>query len=95
METMNAGLIEFNQPTDPYLIDETGSFNGYHVKKVMLKEETAALTKEKFSGAELVHDTSDILEDESIHLVIVSAPDEADMSLVGKALQAGKQVRIL
>lgn len=92
----NIGLIACGTVQKPMYISPVSLVQGYSIKKVLAREGTTMQTiKARYPHAQLVEDTRDILEDSSIDLVIVSDPSEADMEVVGEALQAGKQLRII
>ena len=92
----NVGLIECGNATIPSLSNDFGPLSGFRVTKILAKNNTANhLVREYYPHAELVNDSSSILKDESIQLVIVSTPDNDDLTVVAEALGAGKQVRVL
>jgi scyllo-inositol 2-dehydrogenase (NADP+) len=97
MDTVkNVGLIECGALQKPLYISPVSLLQGYSVRKVLSREGTSEETiKARYPNAELVVNSRDILEDNSIELVIVSDPSEKDMEMVGEALQAGKQIRII
>ena len=96
METLKfAGLIQCGDSM-VNSVDPQNEFDGFQLKKVLVRENIENhLAKEYYPHAEMVHDTKSILNDESIELVIVSAPAESDLNLVAEAIGAGKQVRVL
>ncbi len=49
----------------------------------------------QFPGAQLVDDINAIIEDSAIDLILVSKPKPEDMNMIGEAVQAGKNVRII
>lgn len=92
--TKYAGLIECGDPI-VNRVQGQSEFDGFHLKKVHVKQDMLhPRTREYYPNAELV-EISSILGDQSIELVIVSRPGEADLNLVAEAIGAGKQVRVL
>jgi scyllo-inositol 2-dehydrogenase (NADP+) len=90
------GLIECGSLQKPLYVSPVSILQGYAVKKVLSTEGTNEETiKSRYPLAEVVGNTRDILDDSSIDLVIVSDPSPEDMGMVGEALQAGKQIRII
>lgn len=90
-----AGLIECGDSILNFA-DAQNEFDGWQLKKVLVKEDVENnVAREFYPEAELVSDTDSIMNDKTIELVIVSAPGEADLTLVAKAIGAGKQVRVL
>ena len=95
-EIKYAGLIECGDSTQANWSDGHSELDGFHLKKVLIKQNIGNhIAKEYYPRAEMVQDTNSIINDESIELVIVSAPAETDLNLVAEALEAGKQVRVL
>lgn len=93
--TKYAGLIECGDPIVNRVQSRT-EFDGFQVKKVLVKQHTPYhRAKEYYPNAEVVEDISSIFGDQSIELVIVSAPAESDLTVVADAIGAGKQVRVL
>jgi len=92
----NIGLIECGTVQKPLFISPLSIEEGYYIKKIL---STAAVTenniKSRFPTAEIVDNTRAILDDSSIELVIVSGASNSDMDVVGQAIQAGKQIRII
>jgi len=94
--TINIGLIECGSLQKPLYISPLSISRGYAVKKVLSTDGANEITiKSRYPQAELVGNTRDILDDNSIDLVIVTDPSHEDMSMVGEALKAGKQIRII
>jgi len=90
------GLIECGSLQKPLYISPASILQGYAVKKVLSPGGTSETNiKSRYPLAEVVASTRDILDDSSIDLVIVSDPSNEDMSMVGEALKAGKQIRII
>ncbi|MBC7827212.1 MAG: hypothetical protein H7122_05675 [Chitinophagaceae bacterium] len=91
-----AGLIECSDSTQFNWSEGHHKLDGFYLKKILIKQNTGNhIAKEYYPQAEMVQDTESIFHDESIELVIVSGPDDADLNLVAEAIEAGKQVRVL
>ena len=94
--TKYIGLIECGSLQKPLFISPVSILQGYAVKKVLATNGSNETNiKSRYPLAEVVTSTRDILDDQSIELVIVSEPSTEDMNMVGEALQAGKQIRII
>lgn len=92
----NIGLIECGSKQKPLYISPVSILQGYSIKKILsTADATETNIKSRYPLAEIVENTRDILDDNSIDLVIVSGPSHEDMGMVGEALQAGKQIRII
>ncbi len=92
----NIGLIEFGVSEKRFRLGSLNSLKGYKLRKVLipggLSEGSA---RSRYPQAEIVQDKQQIIQDEDIDLVIVSAPAHTDLPLVGEFLRAGKNVRIV
>lgn len=92
----NIGLIECGTNIKPLYVSPETISAGYSVKKILPNGETNESTiRSKYPTAEIVDNKKDIFDDNSIDLVIVSGSSHTDMELVGEAIQAGKQIRII
>ncbi len=92
----NIGLIECGAKQQPLYISPLSILEGYSIKKILsTADATETNIKLRYPSAEIVGNTRDILDDNSIDLVIVSSPSNDDMGFVGEAIQAGKQIRII
>jgi hypothetical protein len=92
----NTGLIECGLSDQIFHLDHTSQLNGYSITKAYVTDKTSAgLVQIKCPQAEIVADKAAILEDTSIDFILVLSPQAADMTFIGEALQAGKQVRIM
>lgn len=92
----NIGLIECGSVQKPLYVSPMSILEGYSIKKILSTTDTNEINiKSRYPLAEIVETTRDILDDSTIDLVIVSGPSHEDMNLVGEALQAGKQIRII
>ena len=90
-----AGLIECSDSIVSNWSENPSLFDGFQLKKVLFRQHIGKHNKNSYPQAELVQDTHAIINDDTIELVIVSAPGEGDMNLVAQAIEAGKQVRVL
>lgn len=95
METLTSiGIIECNSSN--YLLwQHEGRAKGYNLKKVLAKGSYPHQISKRFPQAEIVFSSRDIVNDQSIDLVILAGPESGDLNLVAAALEAGKNVRIL
>lgn len=92
----NIGLIDCGTKGKKFQLDSTSSGNGFLLKKVLVRgDKSATLAKSQYPDAEIVDHEHSIFHDNAIDLVIVSAPEQSDLSLVAEALGAGKQVRVI
>lgn len=92
----NIGLIECGHVQKPIYVSPLSILEGYSIKKILSTAGKNELNiKTRYPSAEIVANTRDILDDNSIDLVIVSRPSADDMGMVGEAIQAGKQIRII
>ncbi|MCW3091125.1 MAG: hypothetical protein JWP81_2194 [Ferruginibacter sp.] len=96
MNSINIGLIECGTNLKPLYVSPVSISQGYSVKKILSNPETNKINiRSRYPLAEIVESKRDIFDDKSIDLVIVSGPSHEDMELVGEAIQAGKQIRII
>jgi predicted dehydrogenase len=73
----------------------TNKEEGFRSMKILATDKASAgIAKSTYPQAEIVNDAKSIVDDEAIELVFVSAGRE-NLPMVKKALQAGKQVRII
>ena len=94
--TKNIGLIECGAAQKALYISPLSIKEGYSIKKVLSANNlTESKIKSKYPSAEIVDNTRSIMDDSSIDLVIVSRPSADDMGMLGEAIQAGKQIRII
>jgi len=90
------GLVECGTQGKHFQLPQVSKQEGYLLKKVLLKGDVSAdAARREFPDAEIVTDKKDILQDDSIDLVIVASPRERDMGLVSEVIKAGKHVRII
>lgn len=94
--TKNIGLIECGAAQKPLFISPLSTLEGYSIKKILSTAHSNETTiRSRYPSAEIVDNTRAILDDSSIDLVIVSRPTPNDMGIVGEAIKAGKQIRII
>ena len=93
--TKYAGLIECGDSITASWSENPTLFDGFELKKILFRQNIGKHGQEYYPKAEMVNDTQAIINDESIELIILSAPGEDDLNLVAKAIDAGKQVRVL
>jgi predicted dehydrogenase len=98
METTmkNVGLIEYGSATITSLLQDVNLSNGYQVKKILATQKsTNRIAKDHYPDAELVSDSSSIINDSTIELIIIAGTANSDLGVVAQAVGAGKQVRVL
>ena len=94
--TKNIGLIECNSKGEISTITSNNNPDGYIVKKIMTANKVSGnIAMSQFPEAQLVDDIKSIIQDSAIDLILVSNPRQADMEMVGEAVKAGKNVRII
>jgi len=92
----NIGLVECNVKGEIATITSGNNPDGYIVKKIMTANKVSGdIARSQFPEAQLVSDIKCIIQDPAIDLILVSKPKQADMDLVGEAVRAGKNVRII
>lgn len=92
----NIGLIECSSNEGLSRITSSNNPDGYIVRKIMTNNKVAgdsALLQ--YPGVQLVDDINAIIHDTDIDLILVSKPRQEDLSIVGEAVNAGKNVRII
>ncbi len=92
----NIGLVECSSGGGISRITSDNNPDGYIVKKIMINNKvTGDSAASQYPGAQLVDDISAIINDAAIELILVSNPKQADLNMIGEAVQAGKNVRII
>jgi 5,10-methylene-tetrahydrofolate dehydrogenase/methenyl tetrahydrofolate cyclohydrolase len=92
----NIGLVECNSKGEISTITSNNNPDGYVVKKIMTANKVSGdIAMSQFPEAQLVDDINSIIQDSAIDLILVSKPKRADMNMVGEAVKAGKNVRII
>lgn len=97
----NIGLIEYGTTEQIYELNQLSRLPNYTIKKVLVHDMASVVSVQMhYPDAEIIFDKDQLLQDESIELVLVSAPKGDNVSfnsssIVGEFLKVGKQVRIL
>lgn len=92
----NIGLIECSSREALSKITSQNNPDGYVVKKIRTTNKVARESAlEEYPGAELVEDIRAIISDSDIELILVSSPKQEDLAIIGEAVNAGKNVRII
>ncbi len=92
----NIALIDCSERAEISRSANTSNLNGYIVKKILTSNKVPEdIIQSQFPEAQLVHDLNSIIQDSSIDLILVSKPTRTDIDMVGEAIQAGKNVRII
>ena len=69
---------------------------GFNLKKIFVANKMdAEIAQAKYPQVEIVNDSSDIIHDEVIDLVLMSSHTAKDMNIVGELIQSGKHLRII
>lgn len=93
MDSVNVGVIGCTMSEEFFLASSLTEKKKFLYKKVYQQDEFLKnMAKEQNEQAEFVSDAEAIFNDETIELVIISAKH---LPLAGKALKAGKNVRIV
>ena len=85
------GLIEFDPSGKKIQSGEISGFEDYALKKVFTAGNPGSV-KLRYPEAEIVEDTSSIIYDSTIELVIISSATGQDLNFVGDALKSGKNL---
>ncbi|OJW00045.1 MAG: hypothetical protein BGO52_02805 [Sphingobacteriales bacterium 44-61] len=88
-------VIECSHSASSLWKSATSPVNGGNLKKVLPKGSFTHNLSRQFPEAEIVSNSNDILNDESIDLIILADPASSDLGIAAAALEAGKSVRIL
>jgi predicted dehydrogenase len=92
----NVGLIECGVSDQIFHLNHTSHLNGYSITKAFTKDKSSAgIIQSQCPSAEIVDNKTAILEDNSIDFILVLSPKPDDLTFIGEALQAGKQVRVM
>lgn len=92
-EIINVGLIGFGLSGRAFHAPIITSVKGFNFTKIReTKEENIKIIKENYPMAEVVNDSSEIISDKNIDLVIVTSPNVTHYTLAREALMAGKHV---
>src|SRR5438270_1170776 len=91
----SVGLIECRRSVDLFQMEETGCFKHPSLTKVHSYNTTVSDNiRSQYPHLEVVKASADIIEDESIDLVLVSGPSDTDKVTIAELLKAGKKVQI-
>ena len=92
----NIGLVECNAKGEISTVTSNNNPDGYVVKKIMTANKMSGdIAMSQFPEAQLVDDINCMIHDSAIDLILVSKPKQADMTMIGEAVKAGKNVRII
>lgn len=95
-EIKNIGLIECSSREGLSRITSQHNPDGYVVKKIKTTNKAAGNSALlQYPEAQLVNDINSIIHDSDIDLILVSKPGQEDLNMVGEAVNAGKNVRII
>lgn len=90
----NVGLVYGGFPGKELQFTSTDKQNNYRLKKILVKENVSpSHDTVRHPDTKIVHDKAEILQDDSIDLVIVSDHTAKDIEFAAEALRAGKYVR--
>lgn len=93
MKTVNTGIAGYGNGGRLFNATIIDSIEGFRIKKIMTTNETKiAAAKEDFPEAKVVSDFTDIINDGSIDLVVITTPNHLHREMANKALKAGKHV---
>ncbi len=92
----NIGLVECSSRGEISRITSRNNPDGFIVKKIMMANKVAEdSVLSQYPDALLVDDINSIINDSAIELILVSNPKQVDLNMIGEAMQAGKNVRII
>lgn len=90
---INAAIIGFGNSGQTFLAPFIDANPGFDLKKISTSDPVkAAKAKSIYPNTEVVSDAEQIMNDESIELVLVGSPNTSHLSLTKAALLAGKHV---
>jgi scyllo-inositol 2-dehydrogenase (NADP+) len=90
---INAAIIGFGNSGQTFLAPFIDANPGFDLKKISTSDPVkAAKAKNIYPNIEVVSDAEQIMNDESIELVLVGSPNTSHLSLTKAALLAGKHV---
>ena len=93
---VNAGMIYWHKADEFISASEAGEKRQFYLKKILVNDlSVAGRIKSRYPEAEIVHELSEIVDDSSIDLVLLSFGKTNDRPVIQKILQAGKQLRII
>ncbi len=95
-ENKNIGLIVCGRSGLTFRMHARGSVNDYSIKKVMIDGVASEhFIKTYYPEAEIVSDTSSILKDASLDLIVIDAPFNNYPDMITEVIQSGIPVRIV
>ena len=90
---INVGLIGYGVGGQVFHAPVLTAIDGLILKKIRAsKPAQVALANKRYPGAELVTDAGDIINDKTIDLVVITAPNTLHFQMAQQALEAGKHV---
>jgi predicted dehydrogenase len=90
---INAAIIGFGNSGQTFLAPFIDANPGFDLKKISTSDPVkAAKAKSIYPNTEVVSDAEQIMNDESIELVLIGSPNTSHLSLTKAALLAGKHV---
>lgn len=93
MKTIEVAIAGFGKGARIYNAPVIASVPGLEIKRVMTSSnENIQAAKKDFPEAKIVADYNNLLEGESIGLVVITAPNHLHAEMTEKALKAGKHV---
>ena len=93
MERINVGLIGYGMAGRVFHAPLVHQVEGLYLAAIReTKEENINIIKERYPDAKIVNKTAALLEDPSIDLIVVAAPNKYHYNLTKEALNAGKHV---
>lgn len=93
MEIINVGLIGFGMAGRVFHAPLVHHVEGLHLASIReTKADNIAIIKERYPEAKIVDDTSALLTDPNIDMVVIAAPNKYHFSLAKEALNADKHV---
>ncbi|PVY38717.1 oxidoreductase [Pontibacter virosus] len=92
-KTLNIGLLGFGTAGRVFHAPILSAVDGLKLSKIKAnRPESIALARQLYPEADIVSDTTSVLEDEAIDLVIVATTNDTHYSLAKAVLEAGKHV---
>lgn len=93
---INTGFIGCGISKNMIQATTLAKVEGLHLSKILINNKSEAeFLQLKHPDATLVQDVQSILDDTEIKLILIAQPEKEELNLVGAALQAGKNVRII
>lgn len=93
MATVKVGLIGFGMAGRIFHAPLIAAVKGFELAVIReSREENIKIARNRYPDARIVPDTSDIINDKNIDLVVVAVPNKHHHSLAKEALNAGKHV---